>query len=448
MFKNAILLTYLTLAKDLPPPMQSFFLSSLLLATSTFAMDTTSDQLLERCTNVQESIKNQRGLAPGDIASIQALRDEINTWNSTNEDAALIVAELQLNLLLNELDTCNSLFKRLAELNPENTHIGLAWANFRLKQDGADAEIVYGDLAKRYPDSPEIAIAWIRFLDGANRYTEGILEIEKRKASEPLTIELSQLYADLLYANNRFEDAVETLDTIDPSLLSANPALSTRINSKKAQNQTAADLYEIELVIQESEAINRDLPIAQVFTSKGPITLELYEDHAPNTVANFISLAESGYYDGTRFHRVLPKFMAQGGDPNSRDNADGQAGTGGPGYTIKDEHTGDDIRKHFAGSLSMAKTGAPNTGGSQFFLTHLPTPHLDGRHTVFGRIISGLDIARSIEVNDDIVTIIITNKRDHAYVPEKIGEKNSVTISPIDDGKTMQKQKPSLNSGE
>jgi peptidyl-prolyl cis-trans isomerase B (cyclophilin B) len=426
--------------------MRLLTLSSLLLATTTFAMDTTSDNLLERCNNVQQSLKNQRGIAPGDVPSITALRDEITSWNSTNENFDLIVAELQLSLLINDLDVCNSLFKQLADAKPENTNIGLAWADFRLKQDGAEAEEVYSELAERYPDSPEIAVAWIQFLDSANRFTEGIAEIETRQANAALSTELSELYADLLFANNRFEEAVETLDGIDSELLASNPTLSTRVNSKKTRYQNTSDLFETELVIRESEAINGDLPIAQVLTKKGPITLELFEDHAPNTVANFVSLAESGYYDGTRFHRVLPKFMAQGGDPNSREGAEGQAGTGGPGYTIKDEHTGEDIRKHFAGTLSMAKTGAPDTGGSQFFLTHLPTPHLDGRHTVFGRITSGLEIVRTLEVNDDIVTIIITNKRDHEYIPEKIGEQKNLSIGPIDTGKET--RKPTLSSGE
>ena len=137
--------------------------------------------------------------------------------------------------------------------------------------------------------------------------------------------------------------------------------------------------------------------------------------------------------------------MAQGGDPNSREGASGQPGSGGPGYTIKDEHTGEDIRKHFAGSLSMAKTAAPDTGGSQFFLTHLPTPHLDGRHTVFGRITDGLDIARLIEQNDEIVTIIITNKRDHDYTPETIGGPEKPVASKKE--KKSEQRKPTLNSG-
>ena len=95
----------------------------------------------------------------------------------------------------------------------------------------------------------------------------------------------------------------------------------------------------------------------------------------------------------------------------------------GPGYSIADEHTNEDHRNHFAGSLSMANKSLPNTGGSQFFLTHLPTPHLDGEHTVFGRITSGLDNARAIEKDDEIIAVMVIRKRDHEYTPVKVGEK-------------------------
>ncbi|MCX5968658.1 MAG: peptidylprolyl isomerase [Cyanobacteria bacterium] len=115
-------------------------------------------------------------------------------------------------------------------------------------------------------------------------------------------------------------------------------------------------------------------------TDAGSITIELFEADAPGTVANFVKLANEGFYDGLAFHRVIPGFMAQGGCPNSREGARGQAGTGGPGYMIPCEIN---KNKHQAGSLSMAHAGK-NTGGSQFFLCHGATPHLDGVHTVFG----------------------------------------------------------------
>jgi peptidyl-prolyl cis-trans isomerase B (cyclophilin B) len=417
---------------------------SLFIAAATFGFANDAEQLLNRYRIARTSIMNQRGLAPGDETSVMKLREELTQWNDENTNFELLAAELQMSVWLDEIDRCNALFKRIADIQPDNARIGLAWADFLMEQEGSSADNVYADIMKRYPDSPEIAMGWVKSLDSRNRFTEGIGVIEKMSSESAPSPELTELYADLLYADNRFEDAIAALNSIDTTDISANPTLSTKVDVKKTRYQTTADLWNEELVIREAEEINSDLPQAQILTSRGPITLKLFEDHAPNTVANFISLAESGYYDGTRFHRVLPKFMAQGGDPNSREGASGQAGNGGPGYTIKDEHTGEDIRKHFAGSLSMAKTSAPDSGGSQFFLTHLPTPHLDGRHTVFGRITDGLDIARLIEKNDEIVTIVITNKRDHDYTPETIGRPEKPIA--VEDQKNLEKRKPTLNS--
>jgi len=116
-------------------------------------------------------------------------------------------------------------------------------------------------------------------------------------------------------------------------------------------------------------------------TEFGNINLELFSDDAPNTVKNFISLIEKGFYDGLSFHRVIPNFMAQGGCPNTRAGASGMPGTGGPGYSIKCEIN---KNKHLKGALSMAHAGK-DTGGSQFFIVYEPQPHLDGVHTVFGK---------------------------------------------------------------
>ena len=116
-------------------------------------------------------------------------------------------------------------------------------------------------------------------------------------------------------------------------------------------------------------------------TEAGKIRLEMFDNDAPNTVANFVKLAKEGFYDGLAFHRDIPGFMAQGGCPNSREGARGMAGTGGPGYTINCEINS---RKHGPGALSMAHAGK-NTGGSQFFIVHEAQPHLDGVHTVFGQ---------------------------------------------------------------
>ena len=130
--------------------------------------------------------------------------------------------------------------------------------------------------------------------------------------------------------------------------------------------------------------------VATLRTDKGDIVIELNAKKTPVTVNNFVSLAERGYYNDTTFHRVLKDFMAQGGDPTG-------TGAGGPGYTIADEFT--DLT-HAEGVISMANTGQPHTGGSQFFITYVPTPWLDGKHTVFGKVVKGMDVAKALTLRD------------------------------------------------
>lgn len=133
-------------------------------------------------------------------------------------------------------------------------------------------------------------------------------------------------------------------------------------------------------------------------TSKGTIELELYPEHAPKTVNNFVFLAREGFYDGTVFHRVIANFMVQGGDPTG-------TGRGGPGYRFEDETKGNPLR-HDAKVLSMANAG-PNTNGSQFFITHAPQPHLDGKHTVFGKVTSGAEVVDAIAQGDTLSSVTI-----------------------------------------
>ena len=191
------------------------------------------------------------------------------------------------------------------------------------------------------------------------------------------------------------------------------------------------ELWKTEEEVREVEAKADDLPRVLLKTNKGDIVIELFENEAPNTVANFISLVEKPFYDGVTFHRVLPHFMAQGGDPNGD-------GRGGPGYNIPDETDRPDHRDHFRGSLSMANTGLPNTGGSQFFLMFRPSGpaagfNLNGKHTVFGRVIDGIDVLARIQridpekpepgaKPDKIVEAKVLRKRKHEYVPKKVGD--------------------------
>jgi cyclophilin family peptidyl-prolyl cis-trans isomerase len=185
------------------------------------------------------------------------------------------------------------------------------------------------------------------------------------------------------------------------------------------------DVHQAKKLWEKEQAIRRrqtDLPRVLLKTSKGDILLELFEDEAPETVGNFVSLVAQGFYDGLRFHRVLPNFMAQAGCPQG-------TGTGGPGYNIYCECYREDHRKHFRGVLSMAKAIPRDTGGSQFFLTFRRTPHLDGKHTVFGRVVEGAEVLAALQRRDPdrggpqpdtIVKATVVQKRDHVYEPKKV----------------------------
>lgn len=146
---------------------------------------------------------------------------------------------------------------------------------------------------------------------------------------------------------------------------------------------------------------------AEIHTPKGVMKVEFYEKDAPNTVKNFVDLAEKGYYDGLTFHRVIPDFVIQGGCPNTREGAKGMPGTGGPGYKIDCELTGDN-QYHDRGVLSMAHAGR-NTGGSQFFVCHSRrnTSHLDRNHTCFGKVVEGLEVIDQIKAGDKIEKIVV-----------------------------------------
>ena len=137
---------------------------------------------------------------------------------------------------------------------------------------------------------------------------------------------------------------------------------------------------------------------ATISTSRGDVVLDLQPQHAPKTVNNFVTLSNDGFYDGLTFHRVIPNFMVQGGDPTG-------TGSGGPGYKFEDETQGNPLT-HEKGVISMANAG-PNTNGSQFFITHGPQPHLNGKHTVFGKVAEGQDVVDSIKQGDTMDSVTV-----------------------------------------
>jgi peptidyl-prolyl cis-trans isomerase B (cyclophilin B) len=153
-------------------------------------------------------------------------------------------------------------------------------------------------------------------------------------------------------------------------------------------------------------------------TDRGPVRVELNPDKAPLTVANFVNLAKRGFYDGLNFHRVIKDFMVQGGCPQG-------TGTGGPGYKFEDE-ANNGVR-HERGVLSMANAG-PNTNGSQFFITHVATPWLDGKHTVFGKVVDGMDVVDKVAQGDTIKSVKIEGDADAALAAkaDRVAEWNRI----------------------
>jgi cyclophilin family peptidyl-prolyl cis-trans isomerase len=231
------------------------------------------------------------------------------------------------------------------------------------------------------------------------------------------------------FYTNRFDDAEKYLKLAADK--NAQGKMSAALQAKIPEIR---EKWEREKKLRDAEAKADDLPRVKLTIGdfrgnpKGDIVVELFENEAPNTVANFINLIEKKFYDGLVFHRVIPEFMAQGGDPNG-------TGNGGPGYRIADECNQPNHREHFRGSLSMAHSAEPDSNGSQFFINMAQTPWLDGKHTVFGRVIEGFDVLAKIQrtqasgeseqpiqgvMPDKILKAVVVRKRDHAYEPKKV----------------------------
>lgn len=290
------------------------------------------------------------------------------------------------------------------------------------------------DLAeKAYEEAPNEDLELLRFLgkslydqaqhdayESAYELAELINQNEGFDKKYSLPADSYAAAAAAAFVENDFEKAKEWLTMAQESKATIPEEWSGMLSQMDAYQE----LWAKEKEIREKEAADNDLPRVKLTTTKGTLVVELFENEAPETVGNFVSLVEKKFYDGLTFHRVLNHFMAQGGCPKGD-------GTGDPGYKIycevgTPEHK-DDYRRHFRGSLSMAHAGK-DTGGSQFFITFQPTPHLNGKHTVFGRVIEGFDVLAKLQRNpspsgpqaDKIITAEVLRKREHNYVPRKV----------------------------
>ena len=227
----------------------------------------------------------------------------------------------------------------------------------------------------------------------------------------------------LVFAQFAIGDSIKLLDgtVYEGKVIVRGKTVTVKTDTKLVQfNKKEIQEMNGQPVIQEKN------PVIRIATSKGDIFVELFEDEVPNTVANMISLAEKGFYRGMTFHRIINGFMAQGGCPNSKDGSNGTPGTGGPGYQFNDEFT-PKLRHSGRGVVSMANSGA-NTNGSQFFICFAPAQHLDNRHTVFGKVIQGMEILDKLEAigtgngtptEKVYFNIEVVSKRNHPYEVKK-----------------------------
>lgn len=270
-------------------------------------------------------------------------------------------------------------------------------------------------LHERYPDYAAFHHQRMRALVGLNDFEGALREMQALGKRFPAVAERGpfvRLVVRVLADMGRFDDALALFDANAKALADQPDAaeLRARVETLRAQ-MAAEEKYRAE------DAARGDLPRVKLVTSRGEILLELFEDDAPNAVANFVTLVESGFYDGTRFHWVDAGGQVIGGDPNSRNDDPSDDGFGGPGYMIESEVG---RRMHLPFTIGFCdKLRSSRTEGSAFVIAIAPVPVLDGRNTVFGRVIDGFDVVKRIEYYDSVVSTTVVRKRPHPYTVRK-----------------------------
>ena len=385
------------------------------------------EQSTEKQQNEQESQKKQseksetpaKSQVSNDAPSLEVARNQykaaIEKWKGSFKE---------VHKALRNFATCK---REDAEKWRNAWHTAIAEGN-RRRDAVADAAMVLARVGKGTRDGAEasmISTKMIGFDAKTGRYTRAYKMCKEYYEMDPKNYTVIAQLALICLKTNRFDQAQELLDKLHAQKITGFDGQFRTLKGLKAN-------WKEELKIREKEK-GSNLPVVRITTSQGSIDVELFENQAPNTVANFIHLTRIGFYNGKKFHRTLPGFMAQGGCPNG-------TGSGDAGYSIKDEHHGKNIRKHFRGVISMANTGAPNSGGSQFFLTFSPQPQLDGRHTAFGRIIKGEEVLDRFKIthkqvteqgeqkekpidgliHDKIIKVEVLSAPDKEYTPKKI----------------------------
>jgi cyclophilin family peptidyl-prolyl cis-trans isomerase len=290
----------------------------------------------------------------------------------------------------------------------------------------------YAAMLKKFNDNPSASAELAKFLlELLNRNVsdsrfEGMLELALALEAGGVSGEkIAEGIALSAVAENKFELAKPWIEKHYKESEKPRPVLGVVYDGIPALTSDWAE----ELRLREEDAKGETLPQVSILTTKGEVIVELFENQAPETVANFIHLVEQGFYDGLSFHRVLEHFMAQTGCPYGD-------GTGGPEYLIYGEAEKPNARRFFRGTLGMAlSNGDANSGGSQFFICYMPAPNLNGQYTAFGRVVQGIEVVGNLaQVNpdekkkegaapvvlDEIIEAKVVRKRNHEYKPNKV----------------------------
>jgi cyclophilin family peptidyl-prolyl cis-trans isomerase len=361
------------------------------------------------------------------LPAIRSFRDRVDALRATYPvEPTLIAMDIQLSAWLKENDRVGAGFRKLVEVTGDVATYGPAWLDHARSGNDLDAtDEVFEYLVEYDEDGNSWATQWADLLMIRGRYGKALELLEGADLDPAVSLSSVVSLADCLFVEHRFSEASAVLDAIPEDILNADADVQTRADLISRQASEYAEAWSIEQALRAAEGAT-NLPRARFETSRGPILIALYEDQAPNTVANFITLVDQGLYDGTKLHRVLGGQFAVGGDPASRGDVV-TPGSSNPGYYIADEHGRDDARKHFSGVLAMDNKGNENTAGCIWYLAMRPLPERDGRYTVFGRVVQGLDVVRSMKKDDVIEAVTILSRRDHPYEPVTLPLPGAVT---------------------
>ncbi len=323
---------------------------------------------------------------------------------------------------IREIDQLRKRAAAFNQANPGNVQILAMELQLSIyRRDRSRAEELFEKMRSIRGDDEQLQLAYAQYLKDNNQYLRAVEILDNANLAGDSAARGNLIRAACQIALNHFDAADRSLSA-EVVTTTSRSDISTEAARLRQTLSAMQGLWPREVEARQADAAKDDLPRVEFQTSRGNILLELYEDQAPSTVNNFVALVMQGFYDGTKFHVVIPNQYAIGGDPNTRPDGTGRPGTGDPGYRIPDEYARSDRRDHFGGVISMENPQGPNSAGSIFAIMFEPNAARNGRNTAFGRVVEGMDVLLSLEANDEILSAKVLRKRDHDYTATRFSE--------------------------